>query len=242
MKKILSLLFVITIFCSCSIYEEVYFNEDMSVKYQMKFDASEMMGMLSASSLPSYGKSLPNDSVISFAEILAEHKDSVQNLSAEEQQVLKDLMPLNLRINSDTVANTFFISLFGDFANTESLNKTFKTLAEHKDKAAGAGPSTRAIDQLDNSSRYFWDGKTMKREIDPDMLNKSKENTEQDKGLMDMFTGGKMIVKYHFPKRVTNVNNPNALYSQDGKTVVIEYPATDFVNSAEKINVEITTE
>lgn len=242
MKKKFYLLLIVILFSSCSIYEEIYFNEDMTVKYEMKFDASEWMSTLSASSLSGYGNSLPNDSVISLAEIMSEHKDTIQTLSLEEQQILNDLKPLNLRINNDTIANTFFISLYGNFANAESLNRTFKTLSEHKDKAAGTSPSARSVDQLDNASRYFWDGKTMKREIDPDMLNKLKENTKQDKGLMDMFMGGKMIVKYHFPKRVINVSNPNALYSQDGKTVVIEYPATDFVNSAEKINVEITTE
>jgi hypothetical protein len=242
MKKILYLLSIIALSSSCSIYEEIYFNEDMSVKYQIKFDDGEWMSTFSASTLSGHNKSLPNDSVISVAEIMAEYKDPVQPLSAEEQQVLNDLRPLNLRINSDTIANTFFISLYGDFANAESLNRVFRILAEHNDKTTKASPRIRRIYQPDNASRYSWDGKTMKREIDPDLLRKVKEDTENDNGSANMFTGGKMIVKYHFPKRVTNVSNPNALLSQDGKTVVLEYPATDFVNSTEKTNVEIMTE
>lgn len=243
MKTIFSLLLTVLLFSGCSIYEEVYFNEDMSVKYQMKFDASEMVGMLSASSLPGYNKHLPTDSVISLAEIMAEHKDSIKSLSIEEQNMLNDLRPLNVRINSDSVAKTLFISLFGDFTSADALNKTFRSLAESKDKVSMRETNIRTMNQMDNASRYSWDGKMMKREIDPEMLSKSEVETNKDKkGLADMFMGGKMVVKYHFPKRVINVSNPNALLSQDGKTVVIEYPATDFIDSTEKINIEITTE
>jgi hypothetical protein len=169
---------------------------------------------------------------------MAEYKDSIQALSVEEQQILDDLRPLNLRINSDTVANTLTISLYGDFVNTESLNRTFKTFG-HENKIAEKVPSVRIIE---NASRYFWNGKTMKREIDPDILKKLKDAPEQNKELMDILSDEIMIVKYHFPKKVKNISNPNAMLSQDEKTVIIEYPVADFINSSEKINIEITIE
>lgn len=242
MKNILTyfLITFLVLFSSCSIYENVYFNEDMSIKYQMKFDASEMMAMLP--SMSGTNKSMPTDSIISIADIIAEY-NSIETLSPEEQQILNDLKPLTLRINSDSIAKTFFVSLYGDFENAEALNKAFKALAEHKGGMLDAEPNAKAISQFDNISRYKWDGNTMIREIDPDMLQtKSSTNSAEENGFMDMFAGGKMIVKYHFPKKVNNVNNPDALLSQNGKTVVVEYSVKDFINSSDKINIEIETD
>lgn len=238
MKKSLLLLIVTILFSSCSIYEEIYFNEDMSVKYEMKFDASELLGMVSASSLSS--SSFPTDSVLSFADIIAEHKDSLQTLSAEEQLILEDFKSVTLKIKSDTIDKTFFITLLGDFKDSEALNRALKVISEQKGKGSDVKTGRKVVDQFDNTSKYFWDGRNMKREIQPKTSVGSEASKDQN--MMDMLSTGKMIVKYHFPKRVTKVNNPDALFSQDGKTIVIEYSTKDFMNSAKKINIEIETE
>lgn len=239
MKRNLFLLIIAVIFCRCSIYEEIYFNEDMSVKYQMKFDASELMSMVSASSL-SYS-SFPTDSVLSFADIMAEHKDSLQTLSAEEQVMLEDLKSVTLKFKNDTIAKTFFITLLGDFKDSDALNRTLKIISEQKGKGSEVKTGRKIVDQLDNTSKYFWDGKNMKREVQPRISAQTAE-TSKDQNMIDMLSTGKMVVKYHFPKRVVKVNNTDALLSQDGKTIVTEYSIADFIDSTEKINIEIETE
>ncbi|NDV94325.1 hypothetical protein D0T84_05255 [Dysgonomonas sp. 521] len=214
----------------------------MSVKYRMKYDASEMMSMVSASSLSDYGKLFPSDSVFSFADIIAEYRDSTKTLSAEDQQMMEDLKSFTCQLSNDTVAKTFFVLVSGNFDDTATLNRILKTISEQKSKTAEE--SGRSIsDRFDNISEYFWDGKNMKRIIQPkDHIEQQLEEGSIDKNMMDLFSAGKMVVKYHFPRRVVNVSNPDALFSQDGKTVVVEYPATDFIDSADKINIEITTE
>ena len=46
-------------------------------------------------------------------------------------------------------------------------------------------------------------------------------------------------IVYQFPKAVKSVSIPNALFSDDRKTVTIEYPLKDYMESPDKLNFEI---
>ena len=51
-----------------------------------------------------------------------------------------------------------------------------------------------------------------------------------------------MVVKYHFPKKIEKISNPDAVFSQDGKTAIIEYSGSIFSKPTNEFSVEITTE
>ena len=231
---------------SCSVYEDVYFNADGTVDYSLKFDASAMMTMIPDAN--SIGR-MPADSTISIAQIVEEHKDSLHTLTDENREVIETLMPLTLNVVNDTIAKTLHMTLSGDFKDADTLNKAFTTLnkinRERKSKKEETDISkSKDIPDMDFSSYYTWDGKIMKRIV-------SNENTAdipqeagmKSKELMMLFSGGKMIVRYHFPDRIKAVSNDKALFSQDGKTIVVEYPSSVYINpKAEELDIEIEVE
>jgi len=77
---------------------------------------------------------------------------------------------------------------------------------------------------------------TIKKEID------EKENASTNQSLKMIFASSSYIVKYHFPKPVKKVSNPTAQYSEDRKTITIEYPFKEYLESPEKLNFDVDFE
>lgn len=249
MKKNIQIL-LLSVFCfvlaSCSVYEDVYFNADGTVDYSLKFDASTMLAMMPNAN--SMGK-IPSDSTISIAQIVEEHKDSLHALPDDKKELIESILPLTINVVNDSVAKTLYMTLSGDFKSADALNKAFSSLNEiNKEKLAqkeeGGIFKSNNVPDMDFSSSYAWDGKVMKRIVvnekaDEELQDESKKSKE----LMMLFSSGKMIVRYHFPYRIKNVNNENALFSQDGKTVVLEYPSSTYIAAkAKDLDIEIEVE
>jgi hypothetical protein len=235
------------IFTSCSVYEDVYFNEDGTVSYSLKYDASQMLAMApEALSSNRHKSDMPSDSTFSIAEMIEKEKYSTHPLSAEERTALEAIKPLYVTIKSDSIQKELNISIAGDFENADAMNTAFVMLNKiSKDKGDGSIlKSNSRFDINYSSSSYSWDGKNMNRTImEDDSSDKPAEDTKGYRELMMMFSGGKMITRYHFPKRVKSVNKENALFSQDGKTIVIEQDAaTHLKPTPEEFDITIETE
>lgn len=74
----------------------------------------------------------------------------------------------------------------------------------------------------------------------------NEEATEEDelaasmKESLDMFyTQSNFRVVYEFPKAVKKVSIDNALYSEDRKTITIEYPLKDYMENPASLNFEV---
>ncbi len=63
-----------------------------------------------------------------------------------------------------------------------------------------------------------------------------------DESFDRLFSQGKMVVKYHFPKKIKSVNNKDATFSMDGKTAILNYPASLFLKPDKELSIEIVTE
>jgi hypothetical protein len=77
------------------------------------------------------------------------------------------------------------------------------------------------------------------------LLKKEIIETEVDsmKQMMNMFyESSTYTLKYHFPKKVKKVSNSTALYSEDRKTITIEFPLSDYMKEPEKLNFEVEFE
>jgi hypothetical protein len=47
------------------------------------------------------------------------------------------------------------------------------------------------------------------------------------------------IIKYHFAKPVKKVSNSSALFSENRKTVTLQYPFAEYMGNPEKLNLEV---
>ena len=57
-----------------------------------------------------------------------------------------------------------------------------------------------------------------------------------------MFGGSKYKLNYHFPKKIKSVSNESALFSDDRKSVIIEFSFMDYITDPEKLNLKIILE
>lgn len=255
MRKLVSILSISLLFAlsSCSVYEDIYFLEDGGVKYQMSIDGSSILSIAPDMS-SGINASFPSDSIIYFSQLI---KDSLKSVSItpEMEKELNNIASLYLKIDNDIDNKKFSISINGDFDNILAFNNAFASMVNLKammnNAKALATENQIPIESFYEQTGLDWDGKLMKRVLIPVKTGGRSEENESDMGdlamkmdgsLNELFTQGKMVVKYHFPKTVKEISNPNATLSQDGKTVIIEYSGSAFIKPSNDFAIEIVTE
>jgi len=256
MKHLLSysLIGIIIFFtASCSVYEELYFKEDGQVNYQLTFDSKELMKSLPGDSATDM---TVKDSILSIADIIHANSHVKKTLYPQEKEDLNNISAFVIKKHEDPVKKEYTFTIQGEFADTEALNKALYSLnrligyaQDDADSSLSMGKS-KLMDQLSNIPQYKWDGISMERYTVASEKIKPEEDNEEDEigkimGVTNPFTsflmGGKMMTKYHFPTKVDIIDNPEAMLSQDGKTVIVNYQATIFAESPEEANINITT-
>lgn len=258
LKFIFPILISIFLFSSCSVYENIYFSENGNVKYEMTIDASEMLKSMPSAN-DNYSDKLPSDSVIHLASVMGDSLNIATNDTL--RQAIKDIEPLYLTYKTNPSDKTLKVSMYGDFANIEALNKALTSMCIlneqlNNGQQADIPKESFPLAKLYARSSLYWDGTNMKRTV-AEEINNGLENEDDPNGedkntdpfssqsqaalLSKMFMNGRIIVKYHLPKKTSNISNPNATISQDGKTVVVEYPGSVLSSSMEDIAIEINT-
>ncbi len=237
--KLLSALLFIFSLTSCTFTEDIYINPDGSGKYSLDMDGSSLMAMMPKDSVANE-KSI--DSVFSFKEIFAAKKDSIAKLSKEEQARLKKMENFNMRMKMNFQTKQFLFSMNTDFKNVAELQDAMSNMNELQNlnkKKAQSNPMG-AMGGFSNNNAvlsYSYDGNKFIRKstIDKNAVKNAKKDSLAESYQM-IYASSKYIIKYHFPKPVKKVSNETALYSEDRKTITIEYPFDEYMNNPDKLN------
>lgn len=242
MRKILVLLFSMVALTSCTFTEEITINPDGSGKYDLNMDGSSLMAMMPNDST---GTQKSVDSVFSFKEVFAAKKDSIAKLSKEEQESLKKLEHFNMRMKMDYLKKEFLFSMNTDFKNVNELQDAMSNMNAlqkmNKNKAEVNSLGSAGSFANNNSVlRYSYNGKKFTREaiIDKKALKNIKKDS-LDESYKMIYASSKYIIKYHFPKPVKKVSNTTALFSEDRKTITIEYSFDEYMDNPDKLNFEV---
>ncbi|HMI08268.1 MAG TPA: hypothetical protein VK528_12020 [Flavobacterium sp.] len=231
---------------SCQITENIYLEEDGSGKIAFDVDASELMG-IAGDKVAETGQMQDIDSTFTFKQIFEQKKDSIAKLPAAEQARLKKLEDLSVNMKMNAASKEFRMSVFRDFKKATDLQDMMEAMKSIKDlEKAPSTPENPFGNMMNGSSntdlKYSFDGKTFKRTakiIDPKLQEQLKDST----GMMKMmFAGSNYTMKYHFPRKVKSVSNPNALFSADRKTVTIPYSLSEYIEQPDKMSVEVILE
>lgn len=237
---------------SCTLYEDITFHADGKITYSITLDMEEMMGMIpSLSNKDSLENNISSDSIISFAEMLAE-KEGKREHTDEEKQLIFAIKPFSVRQVENYEDNVFTSSIYGTFDNDKQLNEALfamNKLIRFADN--GRKYVSVFFDAPEYVSQYSWDGTTMMRYTIKNPLFNGDENIEEreyseeliseiDHSFGGMVKASKMRIKYHFPYRVEKINNTEATFSQDGKTVISDHKATVFTDSPQDADISIT--
>lgn len=231
-------------FTGCQITENIYLQEDGSGKIVYDIDASGLMA-LAGDKLGESGRD-NIDSTMTFKQLFEEKKDSIAQMSAEQQAQLKKFEDVSMRMQINAAQKQFNLSMLKDFKKTSELQdmmdamKVLQSLDKKTAMADADNPLASMMDSGGNTElSYAYDGKVFKRTlkvIDPKLQEMAKDTTGM---LQMMFGGSNYTIKYHFPRRVKSVSNPDALYSEDRKTVTIPYSLVDYLEQPDKMSFEV---
>ncbi len=270
-KLLFALLLMLTL-TSCTITEKMIINDNGSGKFTYDIDGTKMMSMLGNAfksdgedDAKKNKKETVNrknkkvvDSTFTFKEMFASKQDSIAKLSPEEQAKIKNMERFSVRTIIDEEKGIMNYSMFTEFNSISELQdvmspvESMKSISPTGQNSGGMGMAPDALE--DNSSTsFFYDGKTFKKTVAK--VEKKKEVTEEVEEGSEDDLGAKMTeslnmfydqsnfkIVYQFPKAVKKVSIENALYSEDRKTITIEYPLKDYMENPDKLSFDIVFE
>jgi hypothetical protein len=246
--QLLSFLFLIATLTSCTLTENIYVNDNGTGKFSVDMDGSSLMAMAGEQLGDQMGADAKKniDTTFTFKQLFEEKKDSIAKLSPEAQKELKKLENFVVNTKMNAEKKEFLMTLSTDFKNVSELQDAVQALSSLQKLEGGANSSTPFAGGLgDNNSKlsYTYDGKkfTRKAVIDKQKLAEKGKESEADMSKM-IFASSTYILKYHFPKRIKKVSNPTALFSEDRKSITIQYPFTDYMENPDKLNFDVEFE
>lgn len=266
--KFLSALLVLVSLTSCSITEKLIMNENGSGKFSYEIDGSKMMSMAGGAfsgeekntkkKKKGDTKSKDIDSTFTFKEMFASKHDSISKLPLEEQEKIKRMEKFSVRMVMNEEKGIMNYSMFTDFKSVQELQDVMSPVKSMQSlspggKQGGMAMAPTGIDD-DSSTQFFYDGKTFKKIVSKKEKKKeeavAEETTDEEvseeelaesmKKSMEMFYDqSNFKIVYEFPKPVKKVSIENALYSEDRKTITIEYSLKDYMENPNKLNFEV---
>lgn len=245
--KLLSFSFLLATLTSCTFTENMYINDNGAGKYSVDIDGSALMEMAGDQLGNQMGADAKKnvDSTFTFKQLIADKQDSIAKLSPEAQKEIKKLENFIFNIKMNGEQKQFLMNISTDFKSVSELQDILQSMSTLQKLEGGTAPSTPFAGLGDNKSKlsYTYDGKkfTRKAIIDKQKITEKAADSTADMSKM-MFASSNYIIKYHFPKPVKKVSNPNALFSDDRKTITIQYPFTDYMENPDKLNFDVEFE
>lgn len=250
MKKTTFLLLCVftLVLVSCQFSEDIYINEDGSGKMSFSFDGSQLMQMAGDKISESNEEAI--DSTFSFKEIFDAKRDSISKLTIEEQEKLKSLEPFNMHMVMNPETSEMKFNLFRAFKKTDELEDMFKAMNNFSNMKGKGGarvddPNNPFSSFGENGSTelsYAYNGKVFTRKAKIVDKERYKQMTDSLQEMSMMFASSKYKLNYHFPKPIKSVSNETALFSEDRKSVTVEFGFMDYVTNPEALNLEVILE
>lgn len=246
--KLLGFFILLATFTSCTLTENIYVNDNGTGKFSVDMDGSALMEMAGNQLGDQMGANAKKniDSTFTFKQLFADKKDSIAKLSPEAQKELKKLENFVVNTKMNAEKKEFLMTLSTDFKNVNELQDALQAMSALQKLEGGASAATPFGGNLGNNNSklsYTYDGKkfTRKAVIDAKKVAEKAKDSTADMSKM-IFASSNYIIKYHFPKRIKKVSNPNALFSDDRKSITIQYPFTDYMENPDKLNFEVEFE
>ena len=244
MKKFLWICAIAVTLISCQFSETMILNEDGSGTINVAVDLSEMMafgGAALADSLP-----MKMDTIIYMKQFLEEKKDSISQLSALEQKKLKDLENFNLGIKMDSETSEMTYSISTNFKNIGEANNLMNGL----EKIASLTPSldSGSDGKNEGSSQdvigvdYSFNNGIFKRDAYIKDALRHKSEVDSLKNTEAFLSSSIFKLKYTFPKKISKTSNPEATFSADRKTVMVEEPFIAYFKNPNLLDLEVILE
>ncbi|MBD0726142.1 hypothetical protein B6A10_13260 [Flavobacterium sp. L1I52] len=251
MTKINQIICVILLsltFVSCNFTENIDVQADGSGNFSIEMDGAGLLAMAGdklGNELGMKNNAKAIDSTFSFKEIFESKKDSIAKLSPEQQSAFKKLESFVMNIKMNPEAQQLLFSMNTPFKKVNDLGGLMESMAAMKDLNGKSNKTAEMFSGFgnDNSKLTFsYDGKQFTRKAIVSKEAMAKIAADSTGMAKMIFASSKYTLKYHFPKAVKSVSNPDALFSADRKTITVEYPFTEYTENPEKLNLNVVFE
>lgn len=229
---------------SCQFTETMVMNEDGSGTISVEVNLNEMMAFGGAAVTDSM--TVKMDTIISMKQFMEEKKDSISQLSANEQQKLRKLENFNIhmKMNSETSEMVYDIST------------KFKDISEANDILNGLEQASNLMPNTDDNSQetkeedspeiigvnYSYKKGVFKRDAyikDKIMHQQQVDSMQQAEAFMG---GSNYTLNYTFPKKIKKASNPDATFSADKKTVSVQTTFIAYFKNPDLLDLEVELE
>lgn len=182
-KRVIALCgLLVFLLVSCNVQERIVFNETMGGRYETSFDLSAIMTManeMGGASNPDKKKT-KTDTVIVFADLIRENKDSIAGLPAEDRAKIEKLKDFTVAMKMDEANGEFKMNISKDFKTFSELERVAYEVDDVFDQAkneARRGPKLGSADDLVSLDKviYTFENNTFRR-TDPKSLSKHLED------------------------------------------------------------------
>ncbi|MBJ2173209.1 hypothetical protein JBL43_03115 [Aureibaculum sp. A20] len=236
LKNVSIIIGLMLLLTSCAFTEEMHINNDGSGSYNFKIDMSEMMQeMKDMGTKDSSSVSKSIDTTFNFKDILEEKKDSIAQLSAEEQVAIRAIADMNLHLQVDDEKGKMLMDFglnFKDVSEVKNIEeKLSKAMAVNKKKAEG--PVFNKSNVTFNFDGKNFTRKTVLKELSKAELEKVETELKESSSFLQ---GSTYKLVYHFEKKIKNVSIKDASISKDGKTLTIEVPMDSLVKNPQLLD------
>jgi hypothetical protein len=186
------------------------------------------------------------DTTISMKQFLAEKRDSIAQLSEEEQQKLRIMENYTVQLVMDSDTPEMFVTVSNSFRDIAEANDLQSSLDEALSLLPQDSQTNTEISADPDSDvigvRYTFSNGNFKRDAyikDEALYQKQLDSLEQAEAFM---SGMNYKLHYTFPRRVKSTNISEATFSLDGKTLQIERSFLEYFKNPDILDVEVELE
>lgn len=239
LKKLLFSVSILFLLTSCAFTEEIYVKNDGSGTYNFKIDMSEMMKeMKEIGTKDTTTVSKIMDTTFIFKDILEEKKDSIAQLSEEDQASIRSLEDMKLHIQANDEKGKMLMDFGLNFKNVSDIKnieeKLSKAMAVNKKKAEG--PAFNKSNVTFSFDGNYFTRKTILKKLSKEEEEKVDNEMEQSSSFLE---GSTYKLIYHFDKMIRKVSFKGARISEDGKTLTIEVPMDSLIKHPQLLDFKL---
>ena len=260
MKQLLLAIASVFLLTSCNFTEEISFNPDGSGEFIMRYDMSEVMKTIEemgGEKKDDGEKKKKVDSTMYFKDMLVVKADSIATLPQDEQDRLKSLENIVIKMKMDEEAGVFDIGFGATFTSLQELPEALLKIDEAKKLNSesnsqfgkmGESAVAKASEDVFEYVDFTFDGKTFSRSIKEGFEQSAEDMETLDAEISEMgdskamFEAMSYTLVYNFPKNVKSVTNKNAVISDDKKTVTLKMNFIEMIKYPEQMAIDVELE
>jgi hypothetical protein len=241
MKKYITL-FLILFLTSCQVTETIHLEENGSGKIEItklrdEHNYMQLMG-------EEYSKEeIFRDTTYIFQDLITKHSETFSRLPAYEKAIFQKFNTVKVHLKKSSFEKEFSTTITQNFSAIEEVADLYKT-EEYADDIEN---NYALVAEEHYYSVFFtFDGSTFKRIVkitDAVELKKQQEEIERLKIRFHKFKAVQnFILKYHFPRKIKSVSNPDVKISDDKKSLELQFLIADCLVDPESTNLEVILE